>query len=84
MTFNTSEYIQYLEDWQILIYLYENYRYYLIPNEINHHFQRHHNDIYDLHTRQEIKRYATTLTLYEPSNIVIPTNMPPSIPGLKI
>ena len=55
-----------------------------MPNGINRHFQRHHSDIYDLHTRQEIKRYADTLTLCQPSDMVVPTNMPSSILGLKM
>lgn len=36
--------------------------------------KRHHDRIYDFYTRQEIKRYADTLTLCESLDIVGPTN----------
>src|SRR5208282_5562268 len=84
MAFDASKYVQYLEDWQVLIYLHEKCKHCLTPNGVELHFQRYHSDIYDLHSRQQIVRHATTLTLCQPSDIVIPTNMPPSILGLKI
>src|SRR5208282_5533641 len=84
MTFDASEYVRYLEDWQVLIYLHEKCRYCLKPKRIERHFQRYHSDIYDLHTRQEIRRYATTSTLCQPLDIVVSRNTPSSIPGLKV
>ena len=84
MAFNASEYMQYLEDWQVLICLHEDCRYCLKSNGIDRHFQRTHDDIYDLRTRQQIVRYAATLTLCQPSDIIVPRNTPSSIPGLKI
>jgi len=84
MAFDASEYIQYLEDWQVLICLHEKCRYCLKSNGVELHFQRYHGSIYDLHIRQEIKQYAATLTLCQPLDIVVPTNVPPSIPGLKV
>ena len=84
MAFDASKYVQYLEDWQVLICLHEKCKYCLTPNGMELHFQRYHNDIYDLHTRQQIVRHAATLRLCQPSDIVIPTNMPPSIKGLRL
>ena len=72
MTFNASKYVQYLEDWQVLIYLHENCKYCVRSNGVKRHFQRQHDDIYDLYTRQEIQRYAATLILCQPSDIVVP------------
>jgi len=84
MAFNASRYVQYLEDWQVLTCLHENCRYCLKSNGIERHFRRNHGIIYDLHTRQQIVRYAVTLILCRPSDIVIPRNMPSPIPGLKV
>src|SRR5271169_2791283 len=84
MAFDASKYVQYLEDWQVLICLHENCRYCLRSNGVKRHFQRHHDDIYDLYTRQEIQRYAATLILCQPSDIVVPTNMPPPIRELRV
>ena len=84
MAFDTSQYVLYLEDWQVLICLDENCRYCLISNGIQRHFQRYHANIYDLSFRKQIGRYANTLTLCRPCDIMIPTNTPLSIPGLKI
>ena len=84
MTFDASKYVLYLEDWQVLICLHEDCRYCLKSNGVQRHFQRHHASIYDLSLRKQIERYAEALTLCQPCDIVVPTNTPPSIPGLKV
>lgn len=84
MDFDASQYVLYLEDWQVLICLHESCQYCLMPNGIRRHFQRHHSSIYELSLRKQIGRYAETLTLREPFDIVLPTNTPAPIPGLKI
>ena len=84
MAFDEFKYVQYLEDWQVLICLHEDCRYCLKPNGVSRHFLRHHSSIYDLHSRQQILRHAATLRLCQPSDIVISTNMPPLIEGLKL
>src|SRR5262245_43187319 len=84
MTFNASKYVEYLEDWQVLICLHEDCGYCLKPNGVGRHFSRHHRGIYELHTRQQIGRHAATLRLCQPSDIVVPRNTPPLISGLKV
>jgi hypothetical protein len=84
MAFDMSKYVQYLEDWQVLICLHEDCKYCLKSNGVERHFRRTHGDIYDLHTRQEIRQYAATSTLCQPLDIVVPRNTPPPIPGLKV
>jgi len=84
MAFDEFKYVQYLEDWQVLICLHEDCRYCLKPNGVSRHFLRHHSSIYDLHSRQQILRHAATLRLCQPSDIVISMNMPPLIEGLKL
>ena len=84
MAFDASKYVLYLENWQVLICLHENCRYCLIPNGTKRHFQRRHSTIYELSLRKQIEGYAETLTLCQPSDIVVPMNTPPPIPGLKI
>jgi len=84
MNFNTSKYVQYLEDQQVVICLHEECKHCLTPNGVELHFQWYHSGIYDLHTRQQIVRFAATLALCQPSDVIVPMNTPPPIPGLKI
>lgn len=84
MAFNASDYVMYLEDWNVLVCIHHKCGYGLHSSGIGLHLRTYHKDCYDLALRQQIQRYAEQLQLVGPLDIVTPTNMPLPIPGLKV
>ena len=83
-SFEAFKYVLYLEEWKVFICLHEKCRHCLSPESIARHMQKYHQVIYDRSLHRQIVKYAKTLNLCLLSEIEVPTNTPPPIPGLKI